>query len=954
MATHKLHTIIVTEDHNTWSEGDIIISYWDDSTEEITATKNDIAITSGEILTTLTRVSANLQGSFYRRELTGYTFKNSDNNTVNFLLTFSFPYVKKDIIYDNPGDDDDDNINDLEIKSVTITNATSKTSQDGKIEVTAKGTQTVEWELDNFNYGSGLSVLATKTVYAGNYTVWLKNSIGQFVTRQIYVPYKSNVYGVRWRYQFTSCDNTEFRIDILERDYSGTPDLIKGGGNPITISPRGEGGDFYNTQLLPTQANLDLVSDSLFYFVDIAKGDDEKHQVKYYKDVSSAWSLEWQGFISPSTYLEDYGTSPHYTSVTAYDRLGDLKNIKFIGEASENDDGKSDYKSLVLGELSDLQVLNFCLTKLNHGFGYRIAINIFESSHSTSNTTPLSQTYNKVDHYANINGNEYSPENCAKVVKDILNKYGAFVTSRNGYWYIIRWKELVETVNYVEYDKTLDFIQTGSWNPIVDFKRPDVPIRFRWQGGLQSLSFTEIYKQVNIVINTFLKTQGALRGFNETTIQFPFPNNEIFKGLPTGFEGVSLKKNNPLNHFMVKKESATDYNYGWFINLSDINNNSDSYLQYVGDLTYVGSDKLRIYADLENIIIKNVLDTGQQLYMPYITMKWSLKLGDKYLTTAGGWTTSESINEYYLELEGDQVFNVIAEYPKNSVTTETYVLNLYIPNIYESHLSSDTRLNLYTALRAVSTINLPVGTRYICKYGAFGNDLINSSYGLHFYELVNESYTEAPPDIIQPNDHGDPMPVPFVGVNEKQWRRVATSYINSITTPNVGVIFYNVKLEHLPEGSNPDDTLTISQSNNPNNKLILDHELNSYDLTNEKTNEENTYQNFLKKSDSSPTTAWSNTGETVTKSIQNHLLDWIVKLTKISRFRISGEYKTDTAITPLNVLRDPTDNNRIFYPLGVVFNDKEMSGSGEFLELSSDESITTSAYDNSVDQNAHN
>lgn len=50
MALHKLGKILVTEDYGTWSEGDIIISYYDDSAEEIVVTRNDATITSGEIL----------------------------------------------------------------------------------------------------------------------------------------------------------------------------------------------------------------------------------------------------------------------------------------------------------------------------------------------------------------------------------------------------------------------------------------------------------------------------------------------------------------------------------------------------------------------------------------------------------------------------------------------------------------------------------------------------------------------------------------------------------------------------------------------------------------------------------------------------------------------------------------------------------------------------------------
>lgn len=720
--------------------------------------------------------------------------------------------------------------------------------------------------------------------------MWVVDSKGFKVSREIYVGYDIATYGVRWiNYEQTNIE-TEYKTEILERSYVGSSSEVSAPLNSFNLRINGDGGDFYNTQILASEASVSLISDTAGKYVEIARdGDEEKYKVKRYKLISEVWTLQWEGFVTPSSYSEEYGSTPYVTTITCHDRLADLKNLKFLNDADSNDQSTTDFSKLVLGEISQFQALNFCLSKLNQGFGYRISLNIFEDSHSTGNTTPLSQTYFTPDFYANIKDNDYSPDKCDKIVKDILKTYQAHIQCRDGYWYIIAWENLLSpTANYVEYGSDLSYVGIGSWSPMVDFKAFTATNRWRWMGGKQNLSFTDVYKRINLKINTEVKENGGLLPFNETTIQFPDPSNPFFKGFPTGFEGVSLIKGNNISQTPIKIGSIEDYNYHWKFLILD-NNKSDTYMSWGGSLEYSATDKVRISADIRPrtdgftaFIPSDVFPTLERksVELPYLNLKWSFSLDSKYLTNGGNWSDSEVINEYYLDSEGEQKFEIEANYRDVTTTSGTYNLKIWIPTIYEYNYGNSTLASLIENLKGQDTLVLVDGTRRIARYGAYdltGTDVVTytSGYTLLFYELRFYELNETIPTsndytVVEPTDYNSTT-------NRVKWELVKNVPVNTLSTVPIGFDFSNIKLEHLPNGLSPLEENTISKINNINNKLELDYELNLYDLDNEITNDENTYVNYLKKSDSTATSTWTktSTGKIFNPSSLEGLLLWL-------------------------------------------------------------------------------
>jgi hypothetical protein len=177
------------------------------------------------------------------------------------------------------------------------------------------------------------------------------------------------------------------------------------------------------------------------------------------------------------------------------------------------------------------------------------------------------------------------------------------------------------------------------------------------------------------------------------------------------------------------------------------------------------------------------------------------------------------------------------------------------------------------------------------------------------------------------------------------------------TIPDSGwsttTVFNSIKMNYQPNGSTtiPEEILITKLAQNKNNRE-LDYEINQFDLP-ELRNGAKIIRNFLKYADKTPAGNWTKVDGTVTKDIQVHLIDWLIKLAKRCRAKVSGKFRTDGLdFTPINVLHDPDDNNRLYLPIGVQSNFKLQEYTGELLEVGSGDEVESSAYSKGFKQDA--
>jgi hypothetical protein len=193
--------------------------------------------------------------------------------------------------------------------------------------------------------------------------------------------------------------------------------------------------------------------------------------------------------------------------------------------------------------------------------------------------------------------------------------------------------------------------------------------------------------------------------------------------------------------------------------------------------------------------------------------------------------------------------------------------------------------------------------------------------------------------------------------NTRIWVLVSTwdspKTVSGVVVNQTKTKYKEINIEFLPDGVEVSDSETIEEIGSPSNNVRLPWSLNHHDLSQEINNGEKLFLSYLKLSDGTPTSNWTIVGETVSLSIQNQLIKWITRLIKRTRAIISGNFRVDgLEFTPLNVLYDPGDTDRLYLPTGVNSNFKEQEYSGELVEIGSGDQVSTSSYSNGFQQNA--
>jgi hypothetical protein len=135
----------------------------------------------------------------------------------------------------------------------------------------------------------------------------------------------------------------------------------------------------------------------------------------------------WNGFVSPGQYLWRFNEPKSFVTITANDRLGELKNIKF-------EDGSGDP---YFGQEEQAVVIANILLKTGQTFPIWEAINIFDDNHTTgAGYSCLDQTYIYQEKYWDEQTDERG--SCYDVLMEILTNYGAQVRQYNSTWIITR------------------------------------------------------------------------------------------------------------------------------------------------------------------------------------------------------------------------------------------------------------------------------------------------------------------------------------------------------------------------------------------------------------------------------------------------------------------------------------------------------------------------------------
>jgi hypothetical protein len=241
-------------------------------------------------------------------------------------------------------------------------------------------------------------------------------------------------YEVKYRVEFASLSNIQWKIEILEDDFSGSITDLLATGDPLHLEYNSDS-DAFNEPIRTSKAVFNVYSFTDFELIDFYTDQDFRLKVNIYKNDA----INWTGWIITGEYGEPYDPVPYPVKITAIDGLSYLKDILYADSVtvSEGDETIVYWE----GRMVESRILLDILGKIQIT-GFREYVNIFadEMLFKTINDSPIEQSVLDTDVFRDMK--------CWDVLLEILRKYNAVLRQKDGEFVIYRPSELSQSVVY--------------------------------------------------------------------------------------------------------------------------------------------------------------------------------------------------------------------------------------------------------------------------------------------------------------------------------------------------------------------------------------------------------------------------------------------------------------------------------------------------------------------------
>lgn len=254
-------------------------------------------------------------------------------------------------------------------------------------------------------------------------------------------------YGLKWFSEFSDNGDTRlpdidpviYRVEILQRDYSGESVEVLSGSSPFTLEDT-TGGDI-NKIIREQKATIEWISEDGvdFDISEIFITDDRKYQVRFYEYIGESLNIIWYGFLVPIECEEPFHSKPYPVTMAATCGLPYLSDDYFLDSGGAFVEGK---KSLI-------SLISHCLLATGLDLDIHTNIDLYEEGMSTS-SSPLQQ--------AEIDADGLRGKKAYDILQGLLSPFWAFVTQENGVWAIRGRKEQTTLDNLIR-----KYSPTGSY-----------------------------------------------------------------------------------------------------------------------------------------------------------------------------------------------------------------------------------------------------------------------------------------------------------------------------------------------------------------------------------------------------------------------------------------------------------------------------------------------------------
>ena len=230
-------------------------------------------------------------------------------------------------------------------------------------------------------------------------------------------------YGLKYYSEIGDYYGRTVRVEIAEKDYSGTTSEMILTADPIKLAYPGDDNDILKS-IFGSELTLNIVSMTDFQYLEFHTSDARRYSIAVKVD----GVIDWQGWLLPDLFNEPYIAPPYVVSIKARCGIGELKEINCPQILDTTPDYTINFKDVDFIEPFMLiyRGLEQCsqITEIHEN------INLYPFTGETDADSPLMNTKIYLSEYANKNWYE--------AIEDILKAFNARLFLSGGVWRIRR------------------------------------------------------------------------------------------------------------------------------------------------------------------------------------------------------------------------------------------------------------------------------------------------------------------------------------------------------------------------------------------------------------------------------------------------------------------------------------------------------------------------------------
>ena len=237
---------------------------------------------------------------------------------------------------------------------------------------------------------------------------------------------------IKYQIEYDDLVNVKHVFEIYDDNYTGDPVPVDGSVT-MDYGQVDENLESFRGQGL----RVDLDADSTLTYEDLFSSQQKVFSVIYYRDST----VLFQGWLNSEGFFEDFVNDKWIVSFDCIDGLGYLENLAFV-----NSDGTN-----ITGVKTQLEILSLALQRTGIQANINVDIDVFYTGLADTNSI-LENVKANTRRY--IKDDDVTVMNCEEVIRDVLEAYGAVLTSYNGQWAIYKPNQLVsnQTATFFRYD----------------------------------------------------------------------------------------------------------------------------------------------------------------------------------------------------------------------------------------------------------------------------------------------------------------------------------------------------------------------------------------------------------------------------------------------------------------------------------------------------------------------